>query len=68
VTAAQRVRQLKTATRTSVAAIPFSVFDLAGDPGAGTLAGTSTAVGVVPTDATAGAPLINAFTGANKGC
>jgi hypothetical protein len=65
--AAQRVRHLKTASRTSVAAIPFSVFDLAGDPGAGVLAGTSTAAGVVPTDATAGAPLINAFTGANKG-
>lgn len=60
---AQRLRVMKTATRTSVALIPFSVFDLAGDPGAGVLAGTSTAAGVVPTDATAGCPLINAFGG-----
>lgn len=51
----------KTATRVSVANSWFSVFDLAGDPGAGTLAGTSTAAGVVPTDATAGCPVINAF-------
>lgn len=57
----------KTASRTSVAAIPFSVFDLAGTPGAGTLAIGNTANGVVPTDATAGYPAINAFSGANKG-
>lgn len=62
-TAAQRLRILKTTTRTSVAAIPFSVFDIAGDPGAGTLAGGSTAAGVVPTDATSGCPTVNAFTG-----
>lgn len=64
---ADRVRLIKTASRTSVALIPFSVFDLAGSPGAGTLAGTSTAAGVVPTDATAGHPIIGAFTGANTG-
>lgn len=57
----QPVGLLKTASRASVAAIPFSVFDLAGNPGAGTLAGTSTTAGVVPTDATAGHPTINAF-------
>lgn len=57
----------KTATRTSVAAVPFSVFDLAGQPGAGTLAGSSTAAGVVPTDATAGCPLISAFAGGAEG-
>lgn len=57
----------KTATRTSVAAVPFSVFDLAGQPGAGTLAGSSTAAGVVPTDATAGCPLIAAFAGGAEG-
>lgn len=51
----------KTASRTAVAANWFSVFDLAGNPGAGTLAGTSTTTGVVPTDATAGCPTINAF-------
>lgn len=65
--AAQRIRILKTASRVSIAAIPFSVFDLAGNPGAGVLAGTSTAAGVVPTDATAGCPVLNAFSGANLG-
>lgn len=59
--AAQRCRLMKTATRTSVATVAFSVFDLAGDPGAGTLAGANTANGVVPTDATTGCPTINAF-------
>lgn len=44
-----------------------STFDLTGNPGAGTLAGSSTAAGVVPTDATAGTPPINAFSGANTG-
>jgi hypothetical protein len=58
--AKQRIRILKTATRTVVATIPFSVFDLAGNPGAGVLAGTNTANGgVVPTDATAGCPSID---------
>lgn len=61
--AKQRLQLVKTATRTSVALIPFSVFDLAGQPGAGTLAGTSTAAGVVPTDVTAGCPLINFSSG-----
>lgn len=61
----QRVSLLKLASRTSVAAIPFSVFDLAGNPGAGVLAGTSTAAGVVPTAATAGCPTINSFGGSN---
>ncbi len=59
--ASQRVGMIKTASRTSVAAIPFSVFDLAGNPGAGTLAGSSTTAGVVPTDATTGCTTINAF-------
>jgi len=58
---------VKTATRTSVALIPFSVFDLAGNPGAGTLAGTSTANGVKPDDTTTGTPLLNAFGGGNTG-
>jgi hypothetical protein len=65
--AKQRVIITKTATRTSVAASGCSVFDLAGSPGAGTLAGTSTTTGVVPTDATAGCPTINAFGGGNTG-
>lgn len=53
----------KTTTRTTVASIPFSMFDVAGTPGAGTLAVGNTANGVVPTDATAGYPLVNAITG-----
>jgi len=57
----------KTAARTSVAAIPFSAFDLAGTPGAGTLAVGNTTTGIVPTDAIAGTPTINAFNGANIG-
>lgn len=63
----QYVSLAKTASRTSIAASWFSVFDLAGNPGAGTLAGTSTAAGVVPTDATAGCPSIDAFGGGATG-
>ena len=59
----QRIPFVKTASRVSVALIPFSVFDLAGNPGAGTLAGTSTANGVVPTDLTPGCPLLNFSSG-----
>lgn len=65
--AKQYLSLAKTAARTSVASAWFSVFDLAGNPGAGVLAGTSTAAGVVPTDATAGTPVINAFGGAATG-
>lgn len=53
----------KSATRTTVAAIPFTLFDLAGQPGAGTLSPGNTANGLVPTDATDGYPAINAFSG-----
>ena len=56
----RRVVYQKTATRTAVANIPFSVFDLAGNPGAGTLAVGNTASGIVPTDAVAGYPAIAA--------
>lgn len=48
----------KIASRTSVGAYPESVFDQSGYPPAGTLGGTSTAAGVVPTDATTGTPPI----------
>lgn len=57
----QRVLLHKTASRTTVALTPFTVFDLAGIPGAGTLAIGNTANGTVPTDAVAGYPIINAF-------
>jgi hypothetical protein len=59
----QYVSLAKTASRTSLATVWFTVFDLAGNPGAGTLAGTSTTAGVVPTDATAGMPTISFSTG-----
>lgn len=65
--AKQRVAFTKTATRTSIAATWFSVFDLAGDPGAGTLAAGNTAAGIVPTDTTAGYPTIAAFGGGAVG-
>lgn len=63
----QPISLAKTASRTAVATGWFTTFDLAGNPGAGTLAGTSTAAGVVPTDATAGCPTINAFGGSATG-
>lgn len=63
----QEVQWGKTVSRTAVAAAWFGVFDLAGNPGAGVLAGANTANGVVPTDLTAGMPPIDAFTGANLG-
>lgn len=63
----QPLSWVKTVSRTTVATGWFSLFDFAGNPGAGVLAGTSTAAGVVPTDATAGCPTINAFAGGATG-
>lgn len=64
----QRATWMKTGARTLVAYMPYSVFDLAGDPGPGALAIGETAAGLVPTDATAGYPVINAFpTGGHSG-
>lgn len=60
----QKVPMTKTGGRTTVAAGWFSLFDVAGQPGAGTLAGSSTTAGVVPADTTAGFPPINSFGGA----
>lgn len=57
----QKVQYVKTAARTTVAAAWFSLIDIAGQPGAGVLAGTNTANGLVPTDATAGCPVITDF-------
>lgn len=59
----QTVGFSKTGARTTIAAQPFSMWEVAGNPGGGTLAGTSTTTGVVPTDATAGSPIINFSTG-----
>lgn len=65
--AKQTINYVKTGTRTTIATGWFSLFDLAGNPGAGVLAGTSTPAGVVPTDATAGSVPINAFGVGNIG-
>lgn len=59
------VQWSKTTTRTTVANSWFSLFDVAGHPGAGTLAGSSTAAGVVPTSSSAGYPLLPSFGGSN---
>jgi hypothetical protein len=63
----QRKTLIRTASRTAVAMMYTSIFDLAGNPGAGTLAIGNTANGLVPTDATAGYPLINAYGGSALG-
>lgn len=65
--ARQAARIIKTASATTIAAQPFTTLDLAGYPGAGSLSVGNTANGVVPTDATAGYPTINAFGGSNTG-
>ncbi len=65
--AKQYISILKTGVRTTIAAQPSSLFNIAGEPGSGVLAGTSTTTGVVPTDATAGCPTINAFGGGATG-
>ncbi len=56
IASAKRKALFTKASRTSVAYIPFSIFDQAGNPGAGTLAVGNTANGIVPTDAIAGYP------------
>lgn len=65
--AVQRLFMKRTASVTAVALQPTTVWQAAGMPGAGTLAIGNTANGVVPTDAVAGYPIINAFGGSNKG-
>lgn len=63
----QRIVMDRTASVTSVAAQMTTVWQAAGNPGAGTLAIGNTTTGVVPTDAVAGYPPINAFGGGAKG-
>lgn len=67
VSAKQKVTYQKTANRTTVANITFSLFDIAGNPGAGTLAIGNTANGTKPDDSVAGYPTINAFGGGAVG-
>lgn len=59
----QTVPISKLTARTTVANVWFSMFDIGGNPGAGVLAGTDGTAGVVPTDATAGCPIITFTTG-----
>lgn len=65
--AKQLARIVKTQTATTVAAQWHTLLDRSGNPGAGSLAVGNTANGVVPTDATTGFPLLNAFGGGNTG-
>lgn len=65
--AKQLVRICKTQTATTVAAQWHTVLDRSGMPGAGSLSVGNTTNGVVPTDATAGFPLINSFAGGATG-
>ncbi len=59
--AKQSLQWAKLASRVAVAAGWHSIFDLTGQPGFGTMNVGNTANGIVPTDASAGYPSINAF-------
>lgn len=61
--AKQRITWMKTGTRTLIAAMPYTTFDLAGNPGAGTLNAGNTANGLVPVATTAGYPIMTSFSG-----
>lgn len=66
--AKQKLPWVKTVSRVSVAVQPFSVFDIAGNPGAGTLAIGNTASGVVHTNSGVnGYPVFNTFGGGATG-
>lgn len=62
----QHIQISKTASLTTVAGQWSPLFTQAGFPGAAS-APANTTTGVVPTSATAGFPVINAFAGSNKG-
>jgi hypothetical protein len=61
--AKQEIEWFKSGSRTTVAAVPFSLFDIAGAPGAGTLALANTANGIVPDDSLAGYPMLRTING-----
>lgn len=65
--ARQGVDFAKTTSAVTVALNPSTLLDVAGSPGAGTLAIGNTTTGVVPTDATNGFPLLDAFGVGNTG-
>ena len=58
---------LQKASATTVAAFYYSLWSTAGTPPAGAITIGNITSGVIPTDATVGAPVINAFSGANTG-
>jgi hypothetical protein len=62
----QRIPMVKTNSVTTVAGVGSTTIDRAGFPVAGLLNPSQTTNGVVPTDATAGYPLIEAPSGSNK--
>lgn len=64
--AGQRI-VLQKASITTVAAFYYTLWAAAGIPSAGSLSIGNTTTGVIPTDATVGAPVINAFSGSNTG-
>jgi hypothetical protein len=61
--AKQRITWMKTGTRTLIAAMPYTTFDLAGNPGLGTLNVGNTANGLVHTSSTTGYPRMTSFNG-----
>jgi hypothetical protein len=65
--AKQRFRWIKTASKTLVSTAWYSLIDTVGDPGAGSINPGNTANGLVPTDALAGCPIINAFGASARG-
>lgn len=63
---AQRIA-LQKASATTAAGFYYTLWNAAGMPAAGSLTIGNITAGVIPTDATVGAPIINAFTGSNTG-
>jgi hypothetical protein len=59
----QRIPYMRNVSRTTLAGIPFTTFDVVGNPGVGVLPGTSTTVPVMPTSSTAGMLPISFSTG-----
>ena len=59
--AAKQAISLQKQSFTTVANLPFSTLDVTGTPGVGSLAVGNITTGLVPTDALAGCPVINAF-------
>ena len=65
--AKQKTQIRKSSSFSTLGTVLFSTWDVVGNPGAGSLTIGNTTTGIVPTDATPGTPLINAFGGASLG-